>query len=53
MGKGAFISPVIAWRYLRSRSDRVPRDVLPYRCQYCGRWHVGGSRQTIRREGRK
>lgn len=41
-GKAAFDSPQLAWAVvLRSVRTRGLRH--PYRCQTCGRWHIGGA----------
>lgn len=54
LGKFAYDSPQLAWRQLkvqakkRRRAKRATKggaaDQRPYRCQACGRWHVGGGK---------
>lgn len=45
-GKHAFASPVLAMRSTRRRSmgDRMRPGAYPYRCGFCGRWHLTSKR---------
>lgn len=43
-GKPCFDSPKLAWAVMEDRQrSRGKRDV--YRCEYCGRWHIGGGKK--------
>lgn len=38
-GKVAFESPALAMRVNRDRKKKIRRE--PYRCEHCGKWHLG------------
>jgi len=39
-GKARFESPQVAWRAAQRQRGR-----MAYRCDHCGRWHVGPARK--------
>lgn len=46
-GKSGFESKAladkIARKTLRSKTKKMPGTMNVYRCQYCNKWHIGGT----------
>jgi hypothetical protein len=41
-GKASFDSPALAVAVSRRKPKDGPRE--PYRCSFCGKWHIGGGK---------